>query len=444
MAGLFGTDGVRGRANEGAMTPDVALRLAQAAGRYFTRGAHLHRVVVGKDTRLSGYMIEGAMEAGFTSVGMEVLQTGPIPTPAVGMLTRSMRADLGVMISASHNPYQDNGIKFFGPDGYKLTDAQEAEIEALMEAPDLAPPERIGRAKQIDDAAGRYIEVAKATYPKALTLEGLKIVVDCANGAAYKTAPTVLWELGAEVVPLATSPNGTNINKDCGSTSPQACIDRVLLEGADIGVALDGDADRVILIDQTGQIVDGDQIIALIAARLNGEGLLNGGGVVTTVMSNMGLEKRLNRDGLALIRTAVGDRHVVAEMRRGGFNLGGEQSGHVVLSDHATTGDGLIAALQVLAALQAGGRPASEVCAMFDPYPQVLKNVRFDAAKGDPLAAAAVGAAIRDGEARLNGTGRVLIRKSGTEPLIRVMAEGEDEALVNEVVGAIAAEVAAV
>ncbi|MEL7464288.1 MAG: phosphoglucosamine mutase [Pseudomonadota bacterium] len=443
MAGLFGTDGVRGRANSGAMTPELVMRLAQAAGRYFTKGSHLHRVVVGKDPRLSGYMIEGAMEAGFTSVGMEVLQTGPIPTPAVGMLTRSMRADLGVMISASHNAYQDNGIKFFGPDGYKLSDEQEAKIEALMGSVELAPAEKIARAKQIDDAVGRYIEVAKSTFPKDLTLDGLKIVVDCANGAAYKTAPTILWELGAEVVPLGVDPNGTNINRGCGSTSPKACVDRVLLEGADLGVALDGDADRVILIDETGRIVDGDQIIALIATVLNGEGRLRGGGVVTTVMSNMGLEKRLKSDGLDLIRTGVGDRNVVMEMRRSGYNVGGEQSGHVVLSDHATTGDGLIAALQVLIALQRGGRPASETLAMFAPYPQVLENVRYDAAKGDPLASDAVGAAIRDGEEKLNGSGRVLIRKSGTEPLIRVMAEGENEALVREVVGAIATEVAA-
>lgn len=444
MAGLFGTDGVRGRANAGVMTPDTAMKLAQAAGRYFTRGAHMHRVVVGKDPRLSGYMIEGAMEAGFTSVGMEVLQTGPIPTPAVGMLTRSMRADLGVMISASHNAYQDNGIKFFGPDGYKLSDEQEAEIEALMGAVELAAPEKIARASQIHDAAGRYIEVAKASFPKDLTLEGLKIVVDCANGAAYKTAPTVLWELGAEVVPIGVAPNGKNINAGCGSTAPEACVDRVLLEQAHLGVTLDGDADRLILIDETGRIIDGDQIIALIAARMNSAGMLRGGGVVTTVMSNMGLERRLAADGLHLIRTAVGDRHVVAEMRRAGYNVGGEQSGHVVLSDHATTGDGLIAALQVLSAIQRSGRTASEALAMFDPFPQVLENVRFDAAKGDPLAAASVSDAIRDGEARLSGSGRVLIRKSGTEPLIRVMAEGEDEALVREVVGAIAAEVAAV
>lgn len=443
MAGLFGTDGVRGRANAGVMTPETAMRLAQAAGSYFTRGAHMHRVVVGKDPRLSGYMIEGAMEAGFTSVGMEVLQTGPIPTPAVGMLTRSMRADLGVMISASHNPFEDNGIKFFGPDGYKLTDEQEAEIEALMATPALAPADRIARATQIHDAAGRYIEVAKATFPKSLSLDGMKVVVDCANGAAYKTAPTVLWELGAEVVRIGVEPNGRNINKGCGSTAPQACVDRVLVEGADIGVALDGDADRVILIDETGRIVDGDQIIALIALRQHAAGALRGGGVVTTVMSNMGLEKRLAAEGLDLMRTAVGDRHVVAEMRRSGRNVGGEQSGHIVLSDHATTGDGLIAALQVMAAIQAEARPASAVCAQFAPMPQILENVRFDPTRGDPLAATKVDAAIQAGQARLNGAGRVLIRKSGTEPVIRVMAEGEDEALVRDVVATISAEVAA-
>ncbi|MEM7547322.1 MAG: phosphoglucosamine mutase [Pseudomonadota bacterium] len=442
MSGLFGTDGVRGRANSGAMTAEMAMRLAMAAGRYFTRGDHMHRVVIGKDPRLSGYMLEGAMEAGFTSVGMEVLQTGPIPTPAVGMLTRSMRADIGVMISASHNSYEDNGIKFFGPDGFKLSDADEAAIEALLDSPALAPADRIGRAKQIDDAVGRYIEVAKATFPKALSLDGLKVVVDCANGAAYKTAPTVLWELGADVVALGVTPNGTNINKNCGSTAPQACIDRVMLEGADIGITLDGDADRVILIDETGQIVDGDQIIALIAARMKAAEELRGGAVVTTVMSNMGLERCLKPMELALVRTAVGDRHVVAEMRRSGYNLGGEQSGHVVLSDFATTGDGLIAALRVLAAIQIEGRAASEVCNMFAPLPQILQNVRF--AGGDPLATDAVKAAIASGEARLNGTGRVLIRKSGTEPLIRVMAEGEDKALVQEVVSSIAAEVAGV
>lgn len=442
MGDLFGTDGVRGRANQGKMTAETAMRLAMAAGRYFTRGPHRHRVVIGKDPRLSGYMFEGAMEAGFTSAGMEVLLTGPIPTPAVGMLTRSMRADIGVMISASHNPFQDNGIKFFGPDGFKLSNEDEAAIEALMDGDNLAPAEKIGRARQIEDAAGRYIEIAKATFPKHLTLKGLRIVVDCANGAAYKTAPTVLWELGAEVSSLGVAPNGTNINKDCGSTDPRHAAEWVVANGAHIGVTLDGDADRVILIDETGRIVDGDQIIALIASLWRDDGRLKGGGVAATVMSNMGLERKLSELGLALFRTPVGDRSVVAEMRARGLNVGGEQSGHVVLSDYATTGDGLIAALQVLAAIQASGRPASETCAMFEPLPQLLKNVRFEEG-ADPLGAASVRAAIEAGEARLNGAGRLLIRKSGTEPLIRVMAEGEDEALVGDIVDEICARIAA-
>ncbi len=441
MAGLFGTDGVRGEANRGVMTAETAMRLAMAAGRYFSAGSH--RVVIGKDPRLSGYMIEGAMEAGFTSVGMEVLQTGPIPTPAVGMLTRSMRAGLGVMISASHNPFQDNGIKFFGPDGYKLSDEQEAEIEALMDSPVLAPPERIGRADQIHDAAGRYIEVAKSTFPRRLSLDGLKIVVDCANGAAYKTAPMVLWELGAEVVKIGVAPNGVNINDRCGSTHPEACRDRVVLEGADLGVALDGDADRVILIDETGHVIDGDQILALIASGWAREGRLAGGAVAATVMSNMGLERLLGGLGLDLLRTPVGDRYVVAAMRERGLNVGGEQSGHVVLSDFATTGDGLIAALQVLAEMQAAGKPASEICRMFEPMPQVLTSVRYRLDAADPLSTGSVRAAIRAAEARLDGAGRLLIRKSGTEPVIRVMAEGEDERLVRDVVAAVAAEIEA-
>ncbi|WP_340107777.1 phosphoglucosamine mutase [Pikeienuella sp. HZG-20] len=443
MSGLFGTDGVRGEANRGVMTAETAMKLAMAAGRYFTRGTHRHRVVIGKDPRLSGYMIEGAMEAGFTSVGMEVLLTGPIPTPGIGMLTRSMRADIGVMISASHNPYTDNGVKFFGPDGYKLSDEDELAIEALMDTPRLAAATDIGRAIQIEDAVGRYIEIAKASFPKTLSLDGLKIVVDCANGAAYKTAPTVLWELGAEVLPLAVSPDGRNINRNCGSTYPKTCADWVVANGADIGVALDGDADRVILIDETGRVVDGDQIIGLIADAWRADGRLVGGGVVTTVMSNIGLERMLEGVGLNLFRTPVGDRNVVAEMRARGLNVGGEQSGHVVLSDYATTGDGLIAALQVMAAMQARGRPASEVCAMFTAMPQILENIRFDASNGDPLEAVSVRAAIRESEARLVGSGRLLIRKSGTEPLIRVMAEGDDEALIRSVVAAIAAEVAA-
>lgn len=442
MSRFFGTDGVRGEANNGVMTAETAMKLAMAAGRYFTRGAHRHRVVIGKDTRLSGYMIEGAMEAGFTSVGMEVLLTGPIPTPAVGMLTKSMRADIGVMISASHNPFTDNGVKFFGPDGYKLSDEDEAAIEAMMDEPRLAAASDIGRAKQIDDAAGRYIEIAKASFPKSLSLDGLKIVVDCANGAAYRTAPTVLWELGADVLPLAVEPDGRNINRNCGSTDPKICAEWVVANGADIGVALDGDADRAILIDETGRVVDGDQIIGLIAAGWRAAGRLAGDAVVTTVMSNMGLERMLEGIGVGLIRTPVGDRHVVAEMRARGMNVG-EQSGHVVLSDYATTGDGLIAALQVMAAMQTEGRSASDVCAMFEAMPQVLENIRFEASGADPLSAPAVRAAIDEAEARLAGTGRLLIRKSGTEPLIRVMAEGEDESLIRAVVSAISAEVAA-
>lgn len=430
MSKLFGTDGVRGKANGPVMTAAMAMNLAMAAGRYFTRGKHRHRVVIGKDPRLSGYMLEGAMEAGFTAVGMDALITGPVPTPAVGMLTRSMRADVGVMISASHNPYFDNGIKFFGPDGYKLSDEAEAEIEELMSSSELAPPDMIGSARQLEDATGRYIEIAKATFPRELRLDGLKVVVDCANGAAYRTAPTVLWELGAEVLPLGVSPNGRNINQNCGSTSPQSCADWVVANGADIGVALDGDADRVILIDETGRVVDGDQIIGLIASLWKRTGRLSGDAVVTTVMSNMGLEKRLEAEGLELIRTAVGDRHVVTAMRERGLNLGGEQSGHIVLSDYATTGDGLIAALQVMAAMQDTGQRASEVCSVFTPMPQLLKNFRYTPEAGSPLEAAVVKAAIKDADIRLNGAGRLLIRKSGTEPLIRVMAEGEDSALV--------------
>ena len=440
MSGLFGTDGVRGEANGSVLTAETAMRLAMAAGRYFTRGAH--RVVIGKDPRLSGYMLEAAMQAGFTSVGMEVLRTGPIPTPAIGMLTRSMRADIGVMISASHNGFEDNGLKFFGADGFKLSDEDEAGIEALMDRPALAPSREIGRAKHLDDAVGRYIEVAKASFPKALSLSGLKVVVDCANGAAYRTAPTVLWELGAEVLPLGVSPNGTNINDNCGSTAPDAAAAWVVANGAALGVALDGDADRVILIDETGRIVDGDQIIALIAARWQEAGRLSGRAVVTTVMSNMGLERMLGGIGLGLVRTPVGDRHVVREMRARGLNLGGEQSGHVVLTDYATTGDGLVAALQVLAAIQQSGKPASEVLQMFAPLPQVLENVRFRREGPDPMQAAPVLAAIREGEARLAGAELRLNLRSGMVSVMRVMVEGEDEALVREIVSSIAAEVA--
>ncbi|MEM7269024.1 MAG: phosphoglucosamine mutase [Pseudomonadota bacterium] len=436
---IFGTDGVRGRANVAPMTAEVAMKLAMAAGRYFTRGSH--RAVIGKDTRLSGYMLEGAMQAGFTATGMDVIRLGPAPTPAVGMLTRSLRADIGVMISASHNPYTDNGIKFFGPDGFKLSDRDEAGILALMDAPDLADAAEIGRARHLDDGIGRYIEIAKATFPKGMSLAGMKVVVDCAHGAAYKTAPTVLWELGAEVIPLGVEPDGLNINEGVGSTAPQACIDKVLEVGADIGIALDGDADRLHVIDETGAIIDGDQILALIADRWLKADRLAHGGVVATVMSNMGLERHLEGQGVFLRRTPVGDRHVVAEMRQHGFNVGGEQSGHVVLTDYVTTGDGLIAALQALAAVVASGRTASEVCRLFDPWPQLLQNVRFNG--GDPLSAASLKDAIAAGEARLGDAGRLLIRKSGTEPLIRVMGEGEDESLVREVVEAICAEVEA-
>ncbi len=430
---FFGTDGIRGRTNAHPLTAEMAQRVGQAAGAHFVRGDHRHRVVIGKDTRLSGYMMESALISGFTSVGMDVVMVGPMPTPAVAMLAQSMRADLGVMISASHNPYYDNGIKLFGPDGYKLSDADEAAIEALLEQPpQLAASDAIGRARKIEDARGRYIHFAKSTFPADMTLDGLKIVIDCAHGAGYQVAPSALWELGAEVVTIGVSPSGTNINEECGSTAPEALAARVVAEGAHIGVALDGDADRLIIVDETGRVVDGDQLMALIATSWARRGLLRGGGIVATVMSNLGLERFLHSRDLTLLRTAVGDRHVLEAMRRDGFNVGGEQSGHIILSDHATTGDGLVAALQVLSALVESGRPASELLHLFDPLPQLLKNVRF--AGGTPLEAAGVKSAIADGEARLNGTGRLLIRKSGTEPLIRVMAEGEDEKMVGEVV----------
>jgi phosphoglucosamine mutase len=440
----FGTDGVRGRANEHPMTADFALRLGAAAGRYFRRdGSAAHRVVIGKDTRLSGYMFENALTAGFTSTGMNVLLLGPVPTPAVGLLTKSMRADVGVMISASHNPHEDNGIKFFGPDGFKLSDAAEEEIEAIL-AGDVPPAQagNIGRAKRIDDGRFRYIERVKATFPADLTLEGLKVVIDCANGAAYRAAPEVLWELGAEVVPLGVSPNGRNINEGCGSTAPELAARTVRETGADVGICLDGDADRVILIDETGAVADGDQIMALLAARWAADGRLRDGTLVATVMSNLGLERFLGGRGLRLERTPVGDRYVVEAMRKGGWNLGGEQSGHIVMTDYATTGDGLLAGLQFLAEMSMTGRRASELSRQFDRVPQKLKNVRFsDGAR--PLEADGVRAAIAAAEARLGGSGRLLIRKSGTEPLIRVMAECEDEALlarvVDEVVEAVAA-----
>jgi phosphoglucosamine mutase len=435
---LFGTDGVRGLANAEPITALTALKLALAAGAHFTRGDHRHRVIIGKDTRLSGYMLETALTSGFLSMGMDVLLLGPMPTPAVASLTRSMRADLGVMISASHNPFSDNGIKLFGPDGYKLSDEIEAEIEARLDGNELmanlAPSAELGRAKRIDDAPGRYMEFVKASFPKGQTLEGLKVVIDCANGAAYKVAPTVLWELGAEVVSIACEPNGTNINANCGAVHTKAMQEAVVAHGADIGIALDGDADRVMISDEKGQLLDGDQLMGLIAASWHRTGRLTGGGICATVMSNLGLERFLAGLGLALTRTQVGDRYVLEEMRRRGHNLGGEQSGHIILSDHATTGDGLLAALQVLSVLVSAKKPASEAGRVFTPMPQLLKNVRF-AAGQTPLDAASVRQAIAEGEARLSGNGRVLIRKSGTEPLIRVMAEGEDAALVASVVG---------
>jgi phosphoglucosamine mutase len=440
---LFGTDGVRGEANTHPMTPEIAMRLAQATALHFHRGTHRHRVVIGKDTRLSGYMLESALQAGFTSAGVDVFLLGPVPTPAIGILTRSMRADIGVMISASHNPFADNGIKLFGPDGFKLSDEAEAAIEAQVGEPVmLAAPGRIGRAQRIDGGAERYVEVAKATFPKALGLGGLKIVVDCAHGAAYRTAPTVLWELGAEIIPMGVAPNGFNINDGVGSTHPEAVQAAVLREGADLGVALDGDADRVHLVDEKGRLVDGDQIMALIASRWAEAGRLAGGALVATVMSNLGLERFLEGRGLRLDRTRVGDRYVVERMRAGGFNVGGEQSGHLVLSDFTTTGDGLIAALQVLAALVELGRPASEVLHLFDPYPQLLRNVRF-AAGTAPLDTTPVRAAIAEAEASLGGDGRLVIRPSGTEPVIRVMAEGTDTARVEEAVAMVCAAVEA-
>ncbi len=432
----FGTDGIRGLTNSAPMTPEMAMKVGQAAGAHFLRGDHKHRVVIGKDTRLSGYMMESALVAGFTSVGMDVVMVGPMPTPAVAMLTRSMRADLGVMISASHNPYHDNGIKLFGPDGYKLSDEAETAIEAqLDQSPMLAKPEQIGRARRIEDARGRYIHFAKSTFPDRLRLDGLKIIVDCANGAAYNVAPTALWELGAEVIAIGVEPNGFNINGNCGSTHPDALQERVVATGADIGIALDGDADRLIVVDEKGQIVDGDQLMALITTSWARSGLLKGRGLVATVMSNLGLERFLGGQGLVLERTKVGDRYVLEAMRAKGFNVGGEQSGHIIMSDYATTGDGLVAALQVLACLVESDRPASETLKLFEPMPQILKNVRFSG--GAPLEQDIVQRAIRDGEARLNGSGRLVIRKSGTEPLIRVMAEGEDPQLVEQVVDSI-------
>ncbi len=429
----FGTDGIRGLTNIAPMTAAMAMKVGMAAGAHFRRGDHRHRVVIGKDTRLSGYMLESAMVAGFTSVGMDVTLVGPMPTPAVAMLTHSMRADMGVMISASHNPFADNGIKLFGPDGYKLSDADEMAIEALIasEVP-LALAAQIGRARRVEDARGRYINSAKATFPSELTLDGLRIVVDCANGAAYNVAPSALWELGADVVAIGVEPNGRNINDGCGSTAPQLLRETVVASGAQIGIALDGDADRLIVVDEAGRVVDGDQLMATIAMGWARRGLLKNGNLVATVMSNLGLERYLTAHGLGLIRTKVGDRYVLEAMRARGCNVGGEQSGHIILSDYATTGDGLVAALQILAEIVRAGRPASEVLHRFDPLPQVLKNVRF--AGGKPLDDARVQAVIADAEAELNGKGRLVIRPSGTEPVIRVMAEGDDPAQVEAVV----------
>src|SRR5665213_738333 len=431
----FGTDGVRGRANEGSMTPEVVMRIGLAAGQLHRRGGHRHRVVIGKDTRLSGYMIEQALTAGFLSSGMDVFLFGPVPTPAVAMLTKSMRADLGVMISASHNPFADNGIKIFGPDGYKLSDEKEAAIEDLLDNPaklKLAPSDQVGRATRIEQAGARYIEAVKRTYMADAPLDGLRIVIDTANGAAYKTAPPALWELGAEIITLGDTPNGININDKCGSTHPEALCAKVRETRAHIGIALDGDADRVIIADENGNVIDGDQIMALIATSWAARGQLKGGGLVATVMSNLGLERYLTSRGLTLARTKVGDRYVVEHMRAHGFNVGGEQSGHIVLSDFSTTGDGLIAALQVLGEVVRQQKPVSEVCKLFTPLPQLLKNVRFTS--GKPLENAEVKSAIRDAEATLGKSGRLLIRPSGTESLIRVMAEGEDEAMVKKIV----------
>jgi len=429
----FGTDGIRGATNQGAMTAEMAMKVGMAAGAYFLRGDHRHRVVIGKDTRLSGYMLESALVAGFTSVGMDVVMVGPMPTPAVAMLTTSMRADIGVMISASHNPFADNGIKLFGPDGYKLSDEAEAAIETLIDGDiPLVASDRIGRARRVDDAQGRYIHFAKSTFPADMRLDGLRIVVDCANGAAYKVAPSALWELGADIVTIGVSPNGTNINDGVGSTAPEALGETVVASGADIGIALDGDADRLIVVEETGTVVDGDQLMATIATGWARRGRLAGGGLVATVMSNLGLERHLAAQGLGLIRTKVGDRHVLEKMRKSGFNVGGEQSGHIILSDYATTGDGLVAALQILAELKRAGAPASEVLHRFDPLPQLLKNVRFKG--GKPLDAAAVKIVIAAAEEELKGKGRLVIRPSGTEPVIRVMAEGDDARQVETIV----------
>ena len=432
----FGTDGIRGLANSSPMTSEVALKVGMAAGKIFQSGTHRHRVVIGKDTRLSGYMLEAALMSGFTSVGMDVFLLGPMPTPAVAMLTRSLRADLGVMLSASHNPSHDNGIKLFDPDGYKLSDEMEKQIEELIEADSktmLAPAEKIGRATRVESAQERYIEFAKRTLPKNLRLDGLRIVIDCANGAAYKVAPEALWELGAEVIKIGVEPNGRNINHKCGSTAPEALIDKVKEVRADIGIALDGDADRVVIVNEKGHIVDGDQLMAVIAESWQRRGKLAAGGIVATVMSNLGLERYLKGIGLSLARTPVGDRYVTEHMRKHGFNVGGEQSGHIVLSDFTTTGDGLVSALQVLACVVSTGKPVSEVCHRFEALPQVLKNVRYS--NGKPLEDSRVVKAIERAKVKLGERGRLVIRPSGTEPVIRVMAEGDDEGMVSSVVG---------
>ncbi len=441
----FGTDGIRGEANRHPMTAEVALRVGMAAGKMFMSGdERRHLVVIGKDTRLSGYMIEPALVAGFTSVGMDVRLFGPLPTPGVAMMTRSLRADLGVMISASHNAFSDNGIKLFGPDGYKLSDEKELEIEALMDEglqQGLAPPTALGRVQRIDDSQARYVEIAKATFPRRLNLTGMRIVIDCANGAAYKVAPAALYELGAEVIPIGIAPNGFNINQECGSTHPAAMQKAVKEYRADIGIALDGDADRLVICDERGTVIDGDQIMALIAADWARRDKLRGGGVVATVMSNLGLERFLADRKLTLERTQVGDRYVMARMRQGDFNVGGEQSGHLILSDFSTTGDGLLAALQVLAVLKESDHPMSALARQFEPVPQKLENVRF--AGGKPLENAKVKAVMADAEQRLNGTGRLVVRASGTEPLIRIMAEADDETLVRQVIKDIASAVKA-
>ncbi len=440
----FGTDGIRGRVNEGNLTPEKAMQIGLAAGRVFTRGNHVHRVIIGKDTRRSGYMFEPALAAGLVAAGMDVVLVGPMPTPAIAMLVRSMRADLGIMISASHNPHYDNGIKFFGPDGYKLSDEQELKIEQYMDGDSssiLQEPEKLGKAMRLDDEKGRYVEFAKATVPAGVTFDGLRVVVDCANGAAYKVAPTVLWELGAEVISMGVEPNGFNINLECGSTHPEAMCRKVIETRADLGVALDGDADRLILCDEKGKIVDGDQLMALITRNWKKRGILKGNGLVATVMSNLGLERLLESEGMVLERTKVGDRYVVERMREKGMNVGGEQSGHIVLNDFTTTGDGLISALQVMTEIKQSGLKASDVCNQFECVPQLLKNVRFKSS--DPLAADSVVKAIASAEEKLKGVGRLVIRKSGTEPVIRVMAEGDDADLVTQVVDGICHEIEA-